>query len=89
MEPKVIWTLYDAPVFLIGLVFFAIINSLFISGYATSYNLLSINSFIVSVERTDEIVPSDITRASLTPDNADKYSSFFGTDDMFASIKVP
>ena len=89
MEPKVTWTLYAAPVFLIGLVFFAIINSLFISGYATSSNLLSVNSFIVSVERTDEIVPSDITRASLTPDNADSYSSSFGTDDMFASIKVP
>lgn len=89
MEPNVTWTLYAAPVFLIGIVFFAIINSLFISGYATSYNLLSVNSFIVSVERTDEIVPSDITRASLTPDNADSYLSSFGTDDMFASIKVP
>ena len=89
MEPNVIYTLYAASVFLIGIVFFAIINSLFISGYATSYNLLSVNSFIVSVERTDEIVPSDITRASLTPDNADSYLSSFGTDDMFASIKVP
>ena len=89
MEPKVTCTLYDAPVFLIGMVFFAIINSLFISGYATSSNLLSVNSFIVSVERTDEILPSDITRTSLTPDNADSYLSSFGTDDIFASIKVP
>ena len=69
--------------------FFAIINSLLISGYATRPNLFSVNSSIVSVERTDEIVPSDITRTSLTPDNADSYSSFFGVDDMFASIKVP
>ena len=89
MEPNVIWTLYDAPVSLIGMVFFAIINSLFISGYATRPNLLSVNSFIVSVERTDEMSPSDITRAFLIPDNADRYSSFFGVDDMFASIKVP
>ena len=89
MEPNVIWTLYDAPVFLIGFVFFAIINSLFISGYATRPKLLSSNSFIVSVERTDEMVPSEITRAFLIPDNADSYLSSFGVDDMFASMKVP
>ena len=88
-EPKVIWTLYDAPVFSIGLVFFAIINSFFISGYATRPNLFSANMFIVSVERTDEILPSEITRTSLIPDNDDRSLSFFGVDDMFASIKVP
>ena len=71
-EPKVIWTLYDAPVFLIGMVFFAIINSFFISGYAIRPKLLSANSSIVSVERTSERVPSDITRTSLIPDNADR-----------------
>lgn len=41
---------------------------------------------IVSVERTDEILPSEITRTSLIPDNADSYLSSFGVDDMFASI---
>ena len=67
------------------MVFFAIINSLFISGYAIRPKLLSSNSFIVSVERTSERVPSDITRTSLIPDNADSYSSSSGVDDMFAS----
>ena len=69
--------------------FFAIINSLFISGYATRPNLFTANISIVSVERTDEILPSEITRTSLIPDNADSYLSFFGVDDIFASTKVP
>ena len=67
------------------MVFFAIINSLFISGYAIRPKLFSANRSIVSVERTSERVPSEITRTSLIPDNADSYSSFFGVDDMFAS----
>ena len=69
--------------------FFAIINSIFISGYATRPKLFSVNRSIVSVERTDEILPSEMTRAFLIPDNADSYLSSFGVDDMFASIKVP
>ena len=85
MEPNVIYTLYAAPVYLIGMVFFAIINSFFISGYATRSNLLLVNISIVSVERTFERVPSDITRTFLIPDNADRVSSSFGVDDMFAS----
>lgn len=85
MEPNVIYTLYAAPVYLIGMVFFAIINSFFISGYATRSNLLSVNISIVPLERTFERVPSDITRTFLIPDNADRVSSSFGVDDMFAS----
>ena len=69
--------------------FFAIINSLFISGYATRPNLFIANMSIVSVERTDDILPSEITRTSLIPDNADSYLLSFGVDDIFDSIKVP
>ena len=71
------------------MVFFASINSLFISGYATRPNLFSANMSIVSVERTDEILPSEKTRTSLIPDNADSYLLSFGVDDIFASTKVP